>query len=70
MVRMLEHVPPTVNGYNLQVRIFDRVFRDLDVVSTVTVYITELPEEAPYRSGSVRLTGMLKIVKLDRRKCP
>ncbi|XP_061183428.1 neural-cadherin-like [Saccostrea echinata] len=57
MIRMLEHVPATVTGYNLQVDIFDRVFNTLKVVSTVTVYITDLPEEAPYRSGSVRLTG-------------
>ncbi|XP_048742923.2 neural-cadherin-like isoform X4 [Ostrea edulis] len=57
MIRMLEHVPPTRTGYPLQVKIFDRVFSNLNVVSTVTVYITELPEEAPYMSGSVRLTG-------------
>lgn len=58
MVRMLEHVPPTTTGYLLQVKIYDRVFNTLNVVSTVKVYITELPEEAPYRSGSVRLAGM------------
>eukprot|EP00105_Crassostrea_gigas_P039530 XP_019923678.1 PREDICTED: neural-cadherin-like [Crassostrea gigas] len=57
MVRMLEHVPPTTTGYLLQVKIHDRVFSTLNVVSTVRVYITELPEEAPYRSGSIRLTG-------------
>lgn len=57
MIRMLDHVPATKTGYDLEVKIFDRVFPTRDVVSTVKIFITDLPEEAPYRSGSVRLTG-------------
>ena len=53
---MLSYVP--YGKHTLEVNVKDNVrTRDRDVTSTVTITIEELPEEAPYKSGSVRLKG-------------
>ena len=43
--------------FTFQVDVYDRV-NPKTATSTVTVRIDEMPEEAPYRSGSVRLSGL------------
>ena len=53
---MLSYVP--YGKHKLEVNIRDNVrTRDRDVTSEVIITIEELPEEAPYKSGSVRLKG-------------
>ena len=54
MITMLHDKPGT---WTFKVDVSDRV-DGLTTTSTVTVLIEELPEEAPYKSGSVRLKGM------------
>ena len=54
MITMLHNVP--LGTWTFKVDVSDSV-DGLTTTSTVTVLI-ELPEEAPYMSGSVRLKGM------------
>lgn len=54
MITMLHNVPTGKWTFNVDVS--DRVDK-LTTKSSVTVTIEELPEEAPYKSGSVRLSG-------------
>ena len=55
MITMLHNVP--LGTWTFKVDVSDSV-DGLTTTSTVTVLIEELPEEAPYKSGSVRLKGM------------
>lgn len=48
-----ENTPP--GSYQFLVRVSDRVWPD--VVSSVTVHVRELRDEAIYSSGSLRLAG-------------
>lgn len=48
-----ENAPP--GTYQFQVRVSDGVWPD--AVSTVTVHVRELRDEAIYNSGSLRLAG-------------
>lgn len=50
-----ENTPPDV--YHFQVRVSDGVWPD--AVSSVTVHVRELRDDAIYNSGSLRLAGKL-----------
>ena len=48
--------------YRVKVKVFDNLWRH-EVVSTITINIKNIPEEAVLNSGSIRLSGEL-IVQL------
>lgn len=56
-----ENAPP--GTYQFQVRVSDGVWPD--AVSTVTVHVRELRDEAIYNSGSLRLAGKVDLQPID-----
>lgn len=56
-----ENTPP--GTYQFQVRVADDVWPD--AVSSVSVHVRELRDEAIYNSGSLRLAGMIGTTHTD-----
>lgn len=56
-----ENAPP--GTYQFQVRVSDGVWPD--VVSSVTVHVRELRDEAIYSSGSLRLAGRIDTTEVS-----
>lgn len=54
MVTLLHNVP--TGTWRFKVDVYDRKFATT-ATSDVVVKIEEMPEEAPYKSGSIRLSG-------------
>lgn len=59
-----ENAPP--GTYQFQVRVSDGVWPD--AVSTVTVHVRELRDEAIYNSGSLRLAGEIDTTQTDTQR--
>lgn len=59
-----ENAPP--GTYQFQVRVSDGVWPD--AVSTVTVHVRELRDEAIYSSGSLRLAGKVYLQPAETHK--
>lgn len=60
-----ENAPP--GTYQFQVRVSDGVWPD--AVSSVTVHVRELRDEAIYSSGSLRLAGKIDIQEITPSPC-
>jgi len=43
--------------YNFRVKVYDVIWRS-EVISTVTVHVNEISDDAVHNSGSVRLRGL------------
>jgi len=53
--------------YNFRVKVYDVIWR-LEVISTVTVHVKEISDDAVLNSGSVRLKGTLPVDGISRHK--
>lgn len=63
-ITMKRGVPTGIFEFKVEVHDF-KVFTEKNATATIRVMVTEISDEAVYRSGSVRLSGMKEVIIED-----
>lgn len=64
-ITMKRGVPTGIFEFKVEVHDF-RVFTEKNATATIRVTVTEISDEAVYRSGSVRLSGRKDVIVDDK----
>lgn len=64
-ITMKRGVPAGIFEFKVEVHDF-RVFTEKNATATIRVTVTEISDEAVYRSGSVRLSGRKDVIVDDK----